>query len=319
MKRRTSLLSGALCVALLAGCSSAPVVDPARAHPIPAFEVPPAQEGRRYLRAIVFGDWGTGHPDQRAVAAAMVKRVQREGAPLDLLISTGDNFYPRGVSSVDDPQWQSAFEEVYDAPELDAPVRPCLGNHDYHGSVQAQIDYGRRNPRWQLPAPYHTWSEDLGGGASIQFFALDTNDLGGRRGDPAQVAWLREELRQSQATWKVVFGHHPMRSHSERPYNRDLIERLEPTLVEFGVRLYMAGHDHVLELVKPVAGLYHLVSGAAAGALKAKPVTWGEDSLYAATLGGFVWLRASQDELVLEFCRMEGQTEYAHVLRAEGR
>lgn len=317
MTRR--LLLGALAVALIGGCSSAPPSDPARTHPIPAFEVPPAVAGKRYLRAIVFGDWGTGHADQHAVAAGMVKRVQRAKGPLDLMISTGDNFYPRGVSSPDDPQWKTAFEEVYDAPELAVPVRPSLGNHDYHGSIRAQIVYGQRNPRWQLPAPYYTWSEELGEGASIQFFALDTNDLGGRKGDEAQLAWLREELRQSQATWKVVFGHHPMRSHSKRAYNRDLIARLEPLLVEHGVCLYMAGHDHVLELVKPVKGVYHLVSGAGGGPSRAYRVSWSDESIYAATLGGFVWLRASADELVLEFCRLEGETEYAHVLRPRGR
>ncbi|HBP17963.1 MAG TPA: hypothetical protein DEA08_09235 [Planctomycetes bacterium] len=316
MSPRSLLLAGALSVTLLLGCSSPPV-DPARTHPIPAFEVPAPVEGKRYLRAIVFGDWGTGHPDQHAVAAAMVERVRREGAPLDLMISVGDNFYPRGVSSPEDPQWQRSFEEVYDAPELAVPVRPCLGNHDAHGSIRAQIAYGKRNPRWQMPDRYYTWSEELGGGASIQFFALDTNDLGAQQGDAAQLAWLKRELSKSQATWKVVFGHHPMRSHSKRAYNRELIERLEPLLVAHGVCLYMAGHDHVLELVKPVQGVHHLVSGAAAGPVKAYPVTWSDESIYAATLGGFVWLRVSEDELVLEFCRMAGETQYAHVLRAK--
>jgi len=101
MSHRSLLAAGALSVALLLGCSSPPT-DPARTHPIPAFEVPAPQPGKRYLRAIVFGDWGTGHADQHAVAAGMVKRVQRAGGPLDLMISTGDNFYPRGVSSTGD-------------------------------------------------------------------------------------------------------------------------------------------------------------------------------------------------------------------------
>ena len=53
-----------------------------------------------------------------------------------------------------------------------------------------------------------------------------------------------------------------MYSHSKRPYNLTLVRRLEPLLVAHKGDLYVAGHDHVLELTRPVKGVHHVVSGA---------------------------------------------------------
>jgi tartrate-resistant acid phosphatase type 5 len=297
-------------------CGSPRPEDPAATHEILKFEIPPAKKGVTYLRTIVFGDFGTGTSDQHAVAKAMVTRVRREKAkvPLDLMITTGDNFYPSGVESADDSQWKSKYEEVYKAKELQVDVRPSLGNHDHKQSIQAQIDYGKRNKRWKLPSRYYTFSHDLDD-QSVQFFAVDTTPLGWRKNDPEQLKWLDETLAASKARWKIVIGHHPIYSHSKRPYNTSLIRRLEPLLVKHKVDVYLAGHDHVLEMVKPIKGVHYVVSGAAAGPRKAYPVRWTDKSYYAATNGGFVWMRVSKDELVLEFVRMKGETQFAHVLR----
>ena len=51
-----------------------------------------------------------------------------------------------------------------------------------------------------------------------------------------------------------------------------------------------------------------------AGPDKAYAVEWSDESYYAATLGGFVFIRASTDELVVEFVRLDAKTQYAHVI-----
>lgn len=316
MNRTWTLSSLLLLLACLSGsaCAAPPPDDPAATHEIPAFKVPPAREGVRYVRALVFGDWGFGGKSQQAVADAMVARIRRSPAPPNFVITTGDNFYPSGVKSADDPIWAAYYEKIYAAKEFDVPWRPTLGNHDYKGSIEAQIAYSQRNARWDLPARFYSFKEDLGQGKSIEFFAIDTTPLGYRSEDTEQLTWLAAQLGASQATWKVVIGHHPLYSHSKRPYNQTLIRRLEPLLSEHGVDLYMAGHDHSLELVKAQKGVLHLVSGAGGGPSKAYEARWTDASHYAATGGGFVWLRASKDELVIEFCRMQGETQYAYVL-----
>ena len=287
--------------------------DPAAGREI-EFEIPPERPGVSYLRMLVFGDSGTGWQDQLDVAQAMRQRARREGAPLDLLISVGDLFYPSGVTSVSDPQWQSKFEDVY-THELAVPCYSIFGNHDYEGNLSAHLEYEQRNPNWHFPSPYYTFRRELGEGASVQFFMLDTMPIPVGEGDREQVAWLDRELGKSEATWKIVVGHHPLYCHSKSPYNKWLIPILEPIFVKHKVDLYMAGHDHVLEMLKPIRGVHHLVSGAAAGLSKADRAYWTNLSYYVATGDGFVWLRMAHDELVIEFCRLGGVTQYAHVLR----
>ena len=102
------------------------------------------------LHFLVVGDWGQASEPQRQVAGAMAQVAGQGGARF--VISTGDNFYPRGVGSVSDPQFRDAFEEVYAAPSLQAPWYVVLGNHDYEGSPNAEIAYSSRSPRWRMPA-----------------------------------------------------------------------------------------------------------------------------------------------------------------------
>lgn len=68
----------------------------------------------------------------------------------------GDNFYPSGVTSVDDPKWQTNWKDLFlDCPELRVPWQAVLGNHDYVGSDWAQIDFTTSDLNtdglWQMP------------------------------------------------------------------------------------------------------------------------------------------------------------------------
>lgn len=325
LTRSRSLAAAALALvaALAAPTPPTRAQDPGAGRDEAPVVVPPAREGARYVRALVFGDWGSRGPGQRLVAKAMAERARRE--PVDLLITTGDNFYPRGVQSTDDPQWAETFEEVYADPALQVPVYPALGNHDWMGKVQAQVDYSALNPRWRLPARYHafTWPERGASGAPsdapsdapiVEVFITDTQALLLRGADAEQRAWLAAALARSTARWKVVVGHHPIYSHGRHGGSAALRERLEPLLVEHGVDLYMAGHDHTLELLRPVSGVLHLVSGGGGGPEMAYRIEESADAYHAASGGGFVALRAGDDDLVLEFVGPDGRTRFVHTL-----
>ncbi len=287
--------------------------DPAATHDIPAFTVPAAKAGTAYTRFMVIGDMGTGQAGQREVAAAMTKRAKADG--LDFILSLGDNFYEEGVASPDDPQWKTKFEDIYSARSLHVPYYATLGNHDHRGNAQAQVEYSFRSDRWKMPAKYYTFDRKLPDGTVIQFFALDTQPIHKGRGDAVdQVKWLSNQLGKSKARWKIVFGHHPLYSHSIRGRDKLLSAMLEPVLTQHKVDLYLAGHDHTLEMLKPVDGVNYVVSGAAAGEDRPYAVTWTDEAYYAATLGGFVFIRASAGEMVIEFVRMDAKTQYARTI-----
>jgi acid phosphatase len=98
------------------------------------------------LQFMVIGDWGRdGAFHQRQVAAAMGQFPDSQ-----FVVTTGDNFYQHGVASVRDPKWDTSFNRIY----TNVPQRwyAVLGNHDYGGSVEAQIERSFHDPRWRRPS-----------------------------------------------------------------------------------------------------------------------------------------------------------------------
>ena len=294
--------------------NAAPLLDPAQTHEIPPFAIPAVVPGAAYERLIVLGDMGTGRPDQYKVAAAMAQRAKSDH--VDFILTVGDNFYEDGVSSVDDPQWKSKFEDVYADPALQLPIYPSLGNHDHRGNPKAQVEYSQRNKNWKMPAQYYTFTHTLGDETTVQYFAIDSDPIQRAGGDSGeQLTWLDSELAKSAARWKIVFGHHPLYSNGEEHGdNEAMIAKVGPLLTKHKVDVYLCGHDHTLEMFKPIGGVYHVVTGAGGGPDMAYGVAWTDESHYAATLGGFTLLRVGKSEIVVEFVRLDGKTQYAHTI-----
>jgi 3',5'-cyclic AMP phosphodiesterase CpdA len=83
--------------------------------------------------------------------------------------------------------------------------------------------------------------------------------------DPAQVEWLKKELADSKAEWKIVFCHHPLYSSgSTHGSETDLRALVEPLFVKYGVNLVFAGHEHFYERIKPQQGIAYFIEGGAA-------------------------------------------------------
>ena len=82
------------------------------------------------LKFLIVGDWGEdGAEGQKAVAREMAKVAAKNN--IGFIISMGDHFNHDKVFSVDDPLWQTNFEQVYSAPSLQVPWYAILGNHCY--------------------------------------------------------------------------------------------------------------------------------------------------------------------------------------------
>ena len=128
------------------------------------------------LDFIVVGDWGRqGEYHQKTVANQMANAAI--SLDLDFVISTGDNFYPDGVASTVDPLWKSSFEDVYKHFSLQKKWYSVLGNHDYRGNPEAQIEYSKVSRRWQMPARYFSKKMiiDDDTAAQVLFVFIDTS------------------------------------------------------------------------------------------------------------------------------------------------
>src|SRR5262249_25523576 len=154
----------------------------------------------------------------KQVAAAMLAFHRQTAA--DFALTLGDNFYSHGMESLEDPRWKTWWNELYDP--LGIRVYAVLGNHDWElaDSPAAEILYSKQSPSWRMPAPYYTFTA-----GPVQFFALDTTAV-----SEAQLLWLKDQLAQSRARFKLVYGHHPIYSVGGHQDNGDLIRRLFPVL-----------------------------------------------------------------------------------------
>ena len=59
----------------------------------------------------VIGDTGTANLDQKEVADSLAKICRIEGC--DLVLMLGDNFYPEGLNTLEDPLFTKAFLDIY--------------------------------------------------------------------------------------------------------------------------------------------------------------------------------------------------------------
>ena len=273
------------------------------------------------LEFLVVGDWGrNGTNHQREVAAQMGRTAQSRGSRC--VISVGDNFYEDGVQSVSDPLWRSSFEEIYSAASLQVPWYVALGNHDYRGVPQAQIDYARTSPRWRMPSRYFKVAGTDIGAPHLDLFVIDTSPLVHQYREkvhsaiaqnvasqdvPAQLRWLDEQLGQSAAPWKLVIGHHTIHSggsgHGDTPETTELIS---PLLQKHHVQAYINGHDHDLQHIRR-GGIDYLCCGAGS---EVRPVQAIEGTLFCAAQSGFAALRSEPDALTVEFRDFTGASLY---------
>ena len=171
------------------------------------------------VQFLALGDWGSATLCQSEIANQMAKTVNNSHVDNVFVAALGDNFYDNGVESVEDPKWREIFLEVYSG--VHCPWHPVLGNHDWQGNVQAQLDY-KFDDRWQMEALYYT--KVVG---KVQFFFLDTTTLCpeisemytdrefSERDAEKQLSWLAYQLYISKAEWRIVLGHYPVYSGGE--------------------------------------------------------------------------------------------------------
>jgi hypothetical protein len=249
----------------------------------PVFQVPAKNES---IRVVMMGDFGTRGEDQHKVAAAMIEEHNKK--PFDFGITLGDNFYVP-LANQDDANWRLAFEDLYGP--MNITFYPSFGNHDWGGEYPViELGYSRKNPHWNFPAPYYTYTA-----GPVQFFVLNIQYEGPWPSVSAlQLRWLRTQLEESKAKWKVVYGHIPI--YTTDYGVPDLITGLLPVLKN-RADVYIAGHVHNLEQHKPVDGVNLFVIGSSGRGQV--PVHDDRETIFAKEAYGFGVLEANDRDLTI--------------------
>jgi tartrate-resistant acid phosphatase type 5 len=287
-------------IAWWAGCSEG--VVPAAAALAPELADPDR------ARFVAVGDTGKGTADQAAVAEALATVCGELGCDFVLLL--GDNLYPAGLETPDDPRAAAVIAEPYADV---APVYAILGNHDWAGwrreVADREVAWAEGDGRVRLPA--NAWWFDAG---PARVVGVDTT-AAMVDGAAFQAAWARERLDSAPGPWAVLAGHHPLRSDGPHG-NAGAYEgwRWVPYLSGAGVAelyadtcgaadLLLAGHDHTRQVL-PACGATQVVAGT--GAAATRVVDRGNSPSFADAELGFAWLELGPDTGEVRFYGVSG-------------
>ncbi len=271
------------------------------------------------ITLLVANDLGrNGYYDQQPIAATMGAVAEAIGP--EAVLALGDVFHYEGVQSTTDPLWMSNYENIYRHPELMVEWLPVCGNHEYRGNTQALVDYSRVSRRWAMPAKYYarTFEED---GTSLKVIFIDTTPLIDKyRNDSAkypdaagedmaaQLAWLERELADAGEDWIVVVGHHPIFAETSKNEGerKDMQERVDTILRRHRVDMYVCGHIHNFQHIRPAgSGIDYIVNSSASQSRpKVEPI---DGTVFVSGKSGFSVLGVSAEALALSMLDAEGR------------
>lgn len=279
------------------------------------------------LQFLVVGDWGrNGTQNQQQVANQMNKTASQVDA--QFVISTGDNFYESGVSSIKDSQWKSSYEDVYSGKSLQKDWYVVLGNHDYSGNPNAQISYSQMSNRWKMPARYFTLVKNIDMNTAIRFVFIDTNPFVQeyiknsasysdilQQDTQKQLKWIDSVLANSPEKYKIVVGHHPIYSAGYGHGNQDeLIAQLKPILEKNKVSMYFCGHSHSSQyLKKPDSTIEYIVAGA--GSSTVELVLQESSVLFGTATPSFTLVSISKDFIKTSFIDSTGTELFSNQIK----
>ncbi|KAL5721814.1 acid phosphatase [Ranunculus cassubicifolius] len=279
------------------------------------------------LNFLVVGDWGRrGFYNQSRVAFQMGRIAKK--LDIDFVISTGDNFYDNGLKDVNDLAFEESFTKIYTAKSLQKQWYSVLGNHDYRGNVEAQLSkvLKKIDHRWLCLRSFILDAE------IVEFFFVDTTPFVDKYfKDPEDNAYdwngvhprrhytknilkdLESELRESTSKWKIVIGHHAIRSIGHHRDTSELVDQLLPILEAYNVDFYMNGHDHCLEHISSTTSpIEFLTSGAGSKAWRGDVDETHKDGVNFFYDGqGFMSMQLTENDAKIEYYDVFGKVLYS--------
>lgn len=309
------------------------------------------------VHVLMVGDWGAYDPSsgsdredsnyiaQAQVARGMQKYAQMHHIQPEALFFLGDNWYDGLPDGAKSQRWVTQFEKMYPSSVFPGPAYALLGNHDYQfipssvNKVEAELEYARigraedgNQTRWTLPARWYTF--DLPAHKPLmRCIVLDSNmpfaDGTSRHGQnftltpqqrDEQLQWFEAELKKPRTTpFLTVMAHHPIYSNGPHGDQQALIRDWDPLLRKYNVDLYLAGHDHDLQVLQfQDHPTIHFLSGGGGASLYTLKIDDLQRGPYAQEVHGFSHLSVTKDELQLRHLDQSGRFLYGVAKRANG-
>jgi len=271
---------------------------------------------------MIVSDFGwNGYAHQQEVADQMAKTA--DSIHVKFIATCGDNFQLIGVASTQDPLWVTNIENVYKSNALQVEWFPVLGNHDYKGNTQAEIDYSKISRRWRMTNHYYTFTRKVNETISARFIFLDTTPLVAeyqnkpkeypdiaKQDTAKQIKWFKDVLASSKEQCIFVFGHHPIYSASKTHGNtKEMIERVKPLLEKYHAQYYFCGHDHDLQhLHEKGSKLDYIVTGTGG---ETRPCSSNELTVFSKSEPAFSVVSLKTDSMTVSFVGIHGNRIYS--------
>ncbi|KAF4368459.1 hypothetical protein F8388_018583 [Cannabis sativa] len=254
-----------------------------------------------------------------------------EKLEIEFVISTGDNFYEDGLTGVNDTAFYESFSNIYTAPTLQKQWYIVLGNHDYRGNALAQLSsvLKKKDRRWLCLRSFIVQAE------IVDIFFVDTTPFVDKyftnpgdqtydwRGVLPRTSYISKQLKEldsalkhSTAKWKIVVGHHTIKSAGYHGNTEELESQLLPVLEANNVDFYVNGHDHCLEhIVDTKSQIQFLTSGGGSKAWRGDIKEWNQEELKLYYDGqGFMSMEITETVANFSFYDIFGNVLHKHSL-----
>lgn len=224
---------------------------------------------------LVYGD------TQHAGSQSQVTKEMQKVKDVNFVLHVGDLVNQPG--NVLD--WEALFR--YSGPLMARTLFfPTLGNHEDH--------HYRYYTYFDLPGCKDYYAINYG---PLLLISLDTSE--GLNLDPSQLAWLEEELKNSEQKLKIIFTHYPLfRSMGE--ISQPEASLLDKLLAKYGVTAVFSGHAHVYDHLQK-GSVHYFISGGGGGYQIAK-----SQSPFNAPLH-FLKVEVKKDSLVVQAIKPGGE------------
>ncbi|MCA9375211.1 metallophosphoesterase [Candidatus Dojkabacteria bacterium] len=242
---------------------------------------------------VILGDSGTGSSRQYDIGNRISRYCKKHKCYSAFI--AGDVIYNNGVSSVNDLQFKTKFEDPYSKVNLVFNI--AYGNHDYNGCTKCYLDYSDVSPKWNMPFKYYKVSYP-----DVDYFVINTEKFTTR-----QQKWLKSKLKNSKAKWKVVIGHKPLTTFDslhvrEKWDGRDKLK----SIICRNADVYVSGHAHLLEDIGKVTHctVKQLISGG--GGANTRHVVPNKKDKFVYEGRGFLTMGVVKGNLTYGFRNIDG-------------